>query len=160
MKRAEQEAAAAKDDATSYTLGLGEGRGGRLLHSKSNPNLSQPASFDVLNIEKSPLATKSSSPRDVDDEQKTKNESPKIETSDLSSEEKEGRKKQKPSSSSSSRKERPVTPSYKSFVEDISGDAGKPPRPKSGSSATESAESSSSSPSSVLRSIDIVIEAS
>jgi len=143
--------------------GLGiDGRGGRLLHSKSNPNLSQPATFDVVsggndddnddNAKREDKET-SESPTIIQDEQKTNGADIETECDDISRRKSETTHKQK------TRKERPVTPSYKSFVEDIAssnGEAGKPPRP---ASAPSDNNAPNSSPTSVLKSVDIVIEA-
>jgi len=95
----------------------------------------------------------SESPTIIQDEQKTNGADIETECDDISRRKSETTHKQK------TRKERPVTPSYKSFVEDIAssnGEAGKPPRP---ASAPSDNNAPNSSPTSVLKSVDIVIEA-
>jgi len=137
-----------------------EGRGGRLLQSKSNPNLSQITSFDVEGGDSSKL----SSPQC--DEQKASVErlEAKETSSDASREISDIRKQKNKSGSGRARRERPVTPSYKSFVQDVSNagnEAGKPPRPNSSSlSSSSSSPDNADGSNSVLQSVDIVIETS
>ena len=146
-----------EDDAAT-SLGV-EGRGGRLLQSKSNPNLSQIASFEVDgDIGRAPASLLEKQKGSLDNQD---NET----TSEGSRGNLESQKQKTKSGTGRGKKERPVrpvTPSYKSFLEDVSSagnDAGKPPRPNSASLSSSSSEIAGESPS-VLTSVDIVIEAS
>ena len=145
---------AANDPASLLSV---EGRGGRLLQSKSNPNLSQITSFEVDDDGQN---GKLSSPQS--DEQKSSIEGPEIKetNSDASREKSENLKQKTKSGTNRGRKERPVTPSYKSFLQDVSSagnEAGKPPRPNSSSLSSSSPDHFGDS-TSVLKSVDIVIE--
>ena len=167
----------ATEDSTgdsASTLALPDGRGGRLLHSKSNPNLSQITPFDNddndddNNIIKEGhnAGGESSLPKD---EQKIATDPSAAETGCATKREKRERAQKQKTSGSREKKERPVTPSYKSFVGgDASSstspdDAGKPPRPASSSAENDpenqSKNAGNSTPPSVFKSVDIVIEA-
>ena len=147
-----------------------------MLHSKSNPNLSQITPFDDddvggsennnNNSDGNNAGGESSLPKD---EQKIATDQSAVETGSGTKREKRERAQKQKTSGSREKKERPVTPSYKSFVggdassSSLTNDAGKPPRQVS-SSAEDDPESQSknagnSNPPSVFKSVDIVIEA-